>query len=1008
MLRPEIDTTSSTLGFAERIRESPALARRFEAIVFDWDGTAVPDRRSDASRVRRLVEEARAHGIELAVVSGTHVGNVDGQLAARSGGPGGLILALNRGSETFGVDREGPRLAFRRTASAEEDAALSRAAQLTVDRLAERGLRARIVSERLNRRKIDLIPEPEWKDPPKARIAELLAAVQGRLTAAGIGGLPEAVQIAAGAAVEAGLADPRVTSEAKHVEIGLTDKSDSARWIMRWLWEHGIAPEQVLIAGDELGPLGGLPGSDSLLLAGDGRRATAVSVGVEPGGVPEGVVWLGGGPDAFMAVLEDQIARRRRGELPIVVEDPGWVLAIEDADPLLERVHESLLTLADGHLGTRGSALYSNAGGDPAVLMSGVYARGGTETHLLAAPRWNEVVLEDARGGPARRVLDLHAGVLHQQMVSENGPLEALLFSSLARPGTPVLRARGPMQRMRLCRSLEPPPGVTCEEGEDDAFVWMRVTGQPASIAAAAHGHLRGPAPDRVLDRIAAYEGATEGVADHRAALDRVRRAQKAGFDALLAEHRRAWATRWEDADVVIEGDPELQLAVRFALFHLMASVPDEGEAAVGARGLSGRAYRGHVFWDSDVYVLPFLAATHPRAARAMLEYRIRRVPVALRAARAQGRDGARFPWESARSGQDVTPRQVRDQHGQLMPVLTGELEGHIVSDVAWAAACYIDWTDDHAFAAGAGRELLVQTARWWASRIELDEHGRGHIRGVIGPDEYHERVDDNAYTNVMARWNLRRAADAGAEVVDESERHRWLELAEIFVDGYDPKTGIYEQFAGFHALEPLLIAQLAPRRPVAADMLLGHDRTENAQVVKQADVLMLHYLVPDEVAAGSLEPNLDFYDPRTAHGSTLSPGVHAALLARAGRLQQALEMLRLTARIDLDDIGQATAGGLHLAAMGSVWRTLAFGFAGIRPVGDALAIDPLLPPGWETLELRVRFRGSRVRIRIREGSVEASADPPARALDPAGEHVELNATSQTFEPSPSRSRRTR
>jgi trehalose/maltose hydrolase-like predicted phosphorylase len=217
-----------------------------------------------------------------------------------------------------------------------------------------------------------------------------------------------------------------------------------------------------------------------------------------------------------------------------------------------------------------------------------------------------------------------------------------------------------------------------------------------------------------------------------------------------------------------------------------------------------------------------------------------------------------------------------------------------------------------------------VQTALWWASRIDQDEQGRGHIRDVIGPDEYHEHVDDNAYTNVMARWNLRRAADAAAEVVDESERRKWLELAETIVDGYDPKTGIYEQFAGFHALEPLLIAQVAPQRPVAADMLLGHERTHSAQVVKQADVLMLHYLAPDEVATGSLEPNLDFYDPRTAHGSTLSPGVHAALLARAGRFEHALEMLRLTARIDLDDIGQASAGGLHLAAMGSVWRTLA------------------------------------------------------------------------------------
>jgi trehalose/maltose hydrolase-like predicted phosphorylase len=354
-----------------------------------------------------------------------------------------------------------------------------------------------------------------------------------------------------------------------------------------------------------------------------------------------------------------------------------------------------------------------------------------------------------------------------------------------------------------------------------------------------------------------------------------------------------------------------------------------------------------------------------------------------------------------------VTPEHAHDRSGELVPILTGQLEEHIVADVAWAAACYIDWTGDAAFASGPGRELIVQTARWWASRIELDADGRGHIRGVIGPDEYHENVDDNAYTNVMARWNLKRAADMGAEVVDEGERRRWLELAGSIVDGYDPATGIYEQFAGFHTLDPLLISKLAPQRPVAADMLLGHERTQASQVVKQADVLMLHYLIPDEVAAGSLEPNLDFYGPRTAHGSTLSPGVHATLLARAGRLAEALEMLRLTARIDLDDTGHTTAGGLHLAAMGSVWRTLALGFAGLRPVGDALAIDPVLAPGWDMLELRVRFRNSRVRVRVGPGAVEASADPPVSALSPAGERVQLDPIPQTFSLSRSSPRRT-
>ena len=231
------------------------------------------------------------------------------------------------------------------------------------------------------------------------------------------------------------------------------------------------------------------------------------------------------------------------------------------------------------------------------------------------------------------------------------------------------------------------------------------------------------------------------------------------------------------------------------------------------------------------------------------------------------------------------------------------------------------------------------------------------HIRGVIGPDEYHELVDDNAYTNVMARWNLRRAfAETTDADVDKAERAAWLELADALVDGYQPDSGIYEQFAGFFALEPLVISEIAPRRPIAADLLLSPERVHDAQVVKQADVLMLHHLVPDEVLTGSLAANLAFYEPRTAHASSLSPGVHAALFARAGRLSEAQAALSLTARIDLDDISGSTAGGVHIAAMGSVWQALVLGFAGARPRGDVLELDPRLPAGWELLECRVAF----------------------------------------------------
>jgi trehalose/maltose hydrolase-like predicted phosphorylase len=374
-----------------------------------------------------------------------------------------------------------------------------------------------------------------------------------------------------------------------------------------------------------------------------------------------------------------------------------------------------------------------------------------------------------------------------------------------------------------------------------------------------------------------------------------------------------------------------------------------------------------------------------------MLEYRIRRLAVARANARAEGRAGARFPWESAASGVDVTPTIGRDRTGHDVPIRTGLAEVHIVGDIAWAASCYAGWSGDAAFTRGPGRELLVETARYWASRIHLDHTGPAHLYGVIGPDEYHEPVDDNAFTNVLARWNLRTAAawaaDARDATVPGEERERWLSLANALVDGFDAGTGVYEQFAGFDRLEPLRIADVAPRRPITADLLLGRERVAGAQVVKQADVLMLHHLLPDEVAPGSLAANLDFYEPRTAHGSSLSPGIHASLLARAGRAEAALELLRIAAAIDVDDLSRTTSGGAHLAAMGSVWQALAFGVAGLHPLGGTLALDPHLPPSWRALELNLQHHGVAIRARIEPEVVAVVADGPV-VLDLAGRRI--------------------
>ena len=969
-----------------------ALDRRFEALIFDWDGTAVPDRAADAGALRATVEKACALGLDLAVVSGTHVGNIDGQLGARPGGPGELHLLLNRGSEVFRASAEGVELLFRRTTSEAEEVALDRAAALTVERLGARGLEARIVSQRLNRRKIDLIPTPEWAEPRKAHIAALLAAVEARLREHELDGLHAAVELGEAAAAEAGLTDACVTSDAKHIEIGLTDKSDSARWYVEHLWQRGVSPEQVLIVGDELGSLGGLPGSDSKLLIDAAAGATVASVGVEPAGVPVEVIALGGGPDAFFRMLNRQLALRRRGALPIVSSDPCWTFQVEGVDIGRERARESLLTLADGCLGTRGSALTPHGGSNPAVLMAGVYRGHGELSELQPAPLWNRLA-PLPRGTLVRRVLDLHAGVLVQEIPGE---LEALQFCSLAEPGLAVLRARAPRATLEASAPLAPPPHTRAERVDDGAVI--RIAVADGVLEAAALQSIGGGGKDAALERIAAYV-ATAAEDSSKPALRRVHQAREAGRERLLSDHRRAWARRWDAADVRIDGDPELQLGVRLALFHLMACAGDQGEAAVGARGLSGRGYRGHVFWDSDVFVLPFLAATHPAAARAILEYRVRRLPAAQAAARAAGRAGARFAWESAASGEDVTPHAARDRAGREVAIYTGQREEHIVADVAWAAGCYVDWTGDRAFREGAGRQLFVETARYWASRVECDADGSAHIRDVIGPDEYHELVDDNAYTNVMARWNLRRAvAETTDADVDRIERTAWLDLADALVDGYQPQSGLYEQFAGFFGLEPLVISEIAPRRPIAADLLLSLERVRQAQVVKQADVLMLHHLVPDEVVDGSLAANLAFYEPRTAHASSLSPGVHAALLARSGLLSEARAALALTAHIDLDDVSGSTASGVHIAAMGSVWQALVLGFGGVRPRGDVLELDPRLASGWELLEMRLRFCSAKLRVKVNANVIEVTSDQPTLLRVAGAKSVIVGPSGHRFE----------
>jgi trehalose/maltose hydrolase-like predicted phosphorylase len=758
-----------------------------------------------------------------------------------------------------------------------------------------------------------------------------------------------------------------------------------------WLARQGITGALVLVAVGGLGPAGG-PGA-----LGRSRsvpeRATVVSfgsLGEAPRDDPDGVLHLPGGVASLVEVLDEQLRRRRERRVPHVDEDPCWVIPLPD-DPARERVAEALGALGNGHAGLRAAREEDGPGSGPLFVVNGLYTNDEVP-RLLEGPVWTGLAL--AGGGWGGRLLDLRTGVLTRT----DGPVRTLRFLSAARPEVVAMRAEGPIDLLDAGEPFSAPTGASLELARrgDTELARTSAPGGGGIVVAVRDRH--GTAGElRTIERIGVWAAGRA----HPPGWDRPARelaaVEEVGFDRLLAEHRAAWARLWADAEVSIEGAPDDELAARFAVFHLLNAAPDSGESAVGPRGLTGHGYGGHVFWDADVFVLPALAAIRPGAARAMLEYRVRRLPAARERAARLRLAGARFPWESATDGSDVTPRYGIGLRGERVPIRTGEQQEHIVADVAWAADTYAAWSGDEAFLAGPGRELLVDTARWWASRIRLDRDGRAHFYGVMGPDEYHETVDDNTYTNVMARWNLRRAAQLlVAENPADAEAAAWRDLADRLVDGWDPRVGLHEQFAGYWSLEPLLADHIA-RRPFTADLLLGRERVHGSQLVKQADVVMAHHLVPDEMRPGSLAADVAFYEPRTSHGSSLSPAIHAAVLARAGEPDRALEAFRLAARLDLDDLTGTTATGVHLATMGGVWQALAYGFCGLRPRADHLAIDPCLPRAWQALSLRLRFRGVAIGVRAEHHAVHLDCDEPVPVRVAGGPVVTCVPPGRTF-----------
>lgn len=766
-----------------------------------------------------------------------------------------------------------------------------------------------------------------------------------------------------------------------------------------------------------------------------------------------------------------------------------WVVTESGLDPENADVFETLFTIGNGRLGTRGVLEEGRRGDRSGVFINGVYDRHDAQVvDLVNAPDWLDLTVfvagtrldvESCTVVEHQRVLDFCGGVLHRRTVFEDDRgcrtvLRTVRFASLVDPdlcavrveittdsdalvtvesgidgrrtnlellpvypaGT-VFEPQNVWQKWSQSRHLDPVAG-----GEDGGALFLEVRTLESDITIGyAAGVSCAPSPVRravlrgsdriaeqldirvaagqtvVLDKLVVIGTSRRGRTGVRAgALARLAEHRRSGFAAGLAASREAWETRWADCDVEIVGDAEATRAVRFGIYHLLIAA-DESDPTVniGAKSLSGEGYRGHVFWDTEVMMLPFFLFTRPRTARTLLEYRYHTLNGARQLARETGTGGARYPWESADTGREECPVQTPDGLNRFW---TRDQEIHVSADVAYGILTYLDATGDDSVLLDFGAEILFETSRFWVDRAEWDDSTQSFaLRTVMGPDEFHSHVDNNAFTNHLARWHLRRAAEVYEELaarhpasfteivtkigLTSAEPVHWRQVAAGIAV---PRVieGVLEQFDGYFSRRDVPITEWdgndMPRYPAG----LHHFNCEDTMLLKQPDVVMLMHMLPGEFDRAVKLANFEFYEKRTLHKSSLSPAIHAIMGIEVGDARRAVQYFTRSAFVDLHDNQGNTRDGMHIASAGGTWQIVVHGFGGFRVIGGQMHFDPWLPDGWQQLRFRLRWHGSSIDVAIGHATAMFVLDgdqPDDVTIWVRGEPVGLTAGQTTIVP---------
>lgn len=477
--------------------------------------------------------------------------------------------------------------------------------------------------------------------------------------------------------------------------------------------------------------------------------------------------------------------------------------------------------------------------------------------------------------------------------------------------------------------------------------------------------------------------------------LDRVK---AEGVPQQFLEQRQWLDEFWNRSDVTITGDDAMQQAVRFNLFHLAQAGARADGRGIPAKGVTGSGYGGHYFWDTEIYVLPFFIYTMPGAARNALRFRYKLLPAAERRAAELAQFGALFPWRTI-NGEEASAYYA-----------AGTAQYHINADVAYALDKYVRASGDEDFMAREGIDVMVQTARMWAD-LGFWRHVKGEepsfrIHGVTGPDEYNTVVNDNLYTNVMARFNLRAAAQWVHELQErwpaehramvkrlgltEDEVVEWERAADGMAILWEERLGIHPQDAQFNQREMWDLANTPPeKRPL---LLHFHPLViYRFQVLKQADVVLALVLLSDEFTAEEKKADFDYYDPITTGDSTLSGAAQGIIAAEVGYHELALSYFWDSILVDLGDLHGNTSDGIHVASTGGVWAALAYGFGGMRDHKGSLTFDPRLPATWDSLTFKVTQHGSRLMVNLRQAALELSIDEgEALTVEVRGQRIDV------------------